>query len=111
MRNTVVFTCYIFSYVDSAAIISLDRYDDTDILLKEYVENEPTSDRANSAIARINAIHQVYSKDISNAHMLYSLSLFITEPINWIDRQNLKPNPNTCLVVLFSRIADSCRGR
>lgn len=62
------------------------RYDETDILLREYSENDTQTDRAGTSIARINAIHGVYSKEISNADMLYTIGLMITEPMNWIDR-------------------------
>lgn len=54
--------------------------------MKEYSENNPGSERASTAIARMNAIHAVYSDEISNADMLYTISLFITEPMAWIDR-------------------------
>lgn len=42
--------------------------------------------RSKIAVARINAIHDPYSKKISNADMLYTICLFITEPPAWIDK-------------------------
>lgn len=62
------------------------RYDDTDLLLKEYFENHMESDRANTAVARVNAIHEAFSSEISNADILYSLALFATLPAILIDR-------------------------
>ncbi|CAM9844361.1 unnamed protein product, partial [Laminaria digitata] len=62
------------------------RYDDTDLLFREFWENDTDTNRGKISIARINAIHGMYSKQISNADMLYTLCLFITEPAAWIDR-------------------------
>ncbi|CAM9619407.1 unnamed protein product, partial [Hapterophycus canaliculatus] len=62
------------------------RYDDTDLLLREYFENGTHSARANTSVARVNAIHAVFSKEISNADMLYVLALFATLPAVLIDR-------------------------
>jgi hypothetical protein len=52
------------------------------------MNNSPDSDRANSAIARMNYIHSVYQKSgqISNDDMLYTLSLFALEPYRWVSR-------------------------
>lgn len=63
-----------------------ERYDDTDLLLREYSENNTWSARASTSVARVNAIHAVFSKEISNADMLYVLALFATLPAVWIDR-------------------------
>ena len=60
------------------------RYDDTEILISEVVENGFESDRAHQAISRINAMHSAYR--ISNGDMLYVLSTFVFEPIRWIER-------------------------
>ena len=35
---------------------------------------------------RLNAIHGMYAKQISNGDMLYTLSLHIVEPALWVDR-------------------------
>lgn len=35
---------------------------------------------------RLNAIHSMYAKQISNGDMLYTLSLLIVEPAIWVDR-------------------------
>lgn len=63
------------------------RYDQTDLILREYYESGTDSDRGSTAMARMNAIHGMYGKEISNADMLFTLSLFVTEPARWIDRQ------------------------
>ena len=62
------------------------RTTDTGILIGEFLERHPTSERANSAIARMNYLHGMYQKagKITNDDMLYTLSLFILEPERWI---------------------------
>ncbi|CAM9589767.1 unnamed protein product [Scytosiphon promiscuus] len=66
------------------------RYDDTDLLFKEYAENDTQSARANTAVARVNAIHALYAKEISNADMLYLLALFATPPGVCVGRFELR---------------------
>lgn len=63
------------------------RYTDTTILIQEFSDHHPHSERSIKAIARMNYIHSRYQKagKISNDDMLYTLSVFITEPINWIE--------------------------
>jgi hypothetical protein len=62
------------------------RYTDTSLLITEFIANSPTSERANSAIARMNYLHGRYqkAKKISNDDMLYTLSLFVLEVEKWI---------------------------
>ncbi|KZM28588.1 uncharacterized protein EKO05_0001432 [Ascochyta rabiei] len=62
------------------------RYADTSILIAEFLGYSPTSERANSAIARMNYLHSRYQKanKISNEDMLYTLSLFVMEVERWI---------------------------
>ena len=60
------------------------RYDDTELILSEVVENGLESARGQAAIARMNAMHGAYR--ISNDDMLYVLSTFVFEPIRWLDR-------------------------
>lgn len=64
------------------------RYSDTQVLISEFVGNEPDSERANAATARLNYIHGWYQKQgqISNDDMLYTLTLFALEPVRWINR-------------------------
>lgn len=65
------------------------RYDDTELILSEIVENGLDSARGQSAIARMNAMHGAYR--ISNDDMLYVLSTFVFEPIRWLDRFGWRP--------------------
>ncbi|ERF72890.1 hypothetical protein EPUS_08698 [Endocarpon pusillum Z07020] len=64
------------------------RMADTGALLLEAVLNPPASDRAIAAVARINYIHAGYRRRgrISDADMLYTLSLFALEPSRWVGR-------------------------
>ncbi|RIB16176.1 hypothetical protein C2G38_2247192 [Gigaspora rosea] len=59
------------------------RYDDTDLMIREFCENPLNSDRARTAIKRMNLIHKFYP--IENKDMIYTLSLFICEPPRWIN--------------------------
>lgn len=59
------------------------RYDDTDLIIREFCENPLDSDRAKTAIKRMNFIHKFYP--IENQEMVYTLSLFICEPPRWIN--------------------------
>lgn len=68
------------------------RYDDTDLLIREFLEHEPTSPRAKAAIDRMNYIHSQYK--ISNEDYLYVLSVFIVEPIRWVERYGFRKPHN-----------------
>ncbi|WOI58267.1 oxygenase MpaB family protein [Palleronia sp. LCG004] len=65
------------------------RYNDTELILAEAIENGLDSDRGGRAIARMNDIHGRYR--IANADMLYVLSTFVCEPIRWLDRFGRRP--------------------
>ena len=65
------------------------RYDDTVLLISEFVEHGLDSERGRRAIARMNAIHGRYR--ISNDDYLYVLSTFIFEPMRWIERFGWRP--------------------
>ncbi|KAK9371924.1 uncharacterized protein V1513DRAFT_453982 [Lipomyces chichibuensis] len=64
------------------------RYADTGILIGEFTSHHPQSDRVIKALARMNYIHNQYQKSgkIHNDDLLYTLSVFITEPISWVER-------------------------
>ncbi|KAI9771737.1 MAG: hypothetical protein M1839_002751 [Geoglossum umbratile] len=64
------------------------RAADTGILLTEVVLNAPSSRRSTAALARINQLHRPHltRARISNADMLYTLSLFALEPARWVSR-------------------------
>lgn len=64
------------------------RYEDTGILIGEFLIHDPREQRTADAIARMNYLHSPYIKagKISNEDLLYTLSVFITEPLSWINR-------------------------
>lgn len=69
------------------------RYDDTALLMGELVESGYDSPRGREALRVVNRQHARW--DISNDDMLYVLSTFIYEPLDWIDRfgwRRLEPN-------------------
>lgn len=59
------------------------RAEDTAVLLNECLSHELDSHRARMGLARINYLHNLYRDRISNDDLLYTLSLFILEPIEW----------------------------
>ncbi|ORY66991.1 uncharacterized protein BCR38DRAFT_425464 [Pseudomassariella vexata] len=67
-------------------IASIKRYEDTGVIIGEFLSNPPNSERAISAISRMNFLHAKYisSGCISNADLLYTLSVFITEPERFV---------------------------
>lgn len=72
----------------SDEVTACKRYTDTEILIREFMGYAPASGRTLEAISRMNYIHSGYQKSgkISNDDMLYTLSLFVAEPIRWIDQ-------------------------
>jgi hypothetical protein len=60
------------------------RYDDTDLILSEILENGLDSERGRKTIERLNFIHSHFN--ISNEDYLYVLSTFVFEPKRWIDK-------------------------
>jgi hypothetical protein len=65
------------------------RYDDTELLIAEFVENGYHSERGRRAIRRMNQLHHRFR--ISNEDYLYVLSTFVFEPRRWIDRFGWRP--------------------
>lgn len=59
------------------------RYDDTALLMAELVEHGSDSPRGKESLRVINRQHARY--EITNDDMLYVLSTFIYEPLEWID--------------------------
>lgn len=57
------------------------RYDDTDLILSEIMENGYDSERGKEALRRMNKIHGHFN--ISNDDFLYVLSTFVAEPHRW----------------------------
>ena len=68
------------------SLVSSRRYVDTGALLLEAVLNEPGSRRSIEAIARINWLHDRHRSKgrITDADMLFTLSLFALEPKRWV---------------------------
>ncbi|KAJ5113213.1 hypothetical protein N7456_001747 [Penicillium angulare] len=64
------------------------RAADTGVLLTEIVLNKPKSIRNLDAIARMNWLHDRYRKagKIEDEDMLYTLSLFVLEPVRGVQR-------------------------
>lgn len=60
------------------------RYDDTDLILSEILENGIESERAKAALAKMNFIHSHFK--ISHDDYLYVLSTFVLEPERWINK-------------------------
>ena len=60
------------------------RYDDTELIMYEIIENGYNSERAQKAFKRMNSMHGAYS--IDNDDFLYVLSTFVFIPIFWLDR-------------------------
>lgn len=65
------------------------RYDDTELILAEMIENGLDSDNAKAAFRRMNKMHNSYN--ISNDDFLYVLTTFIYVPIDWINRYGWRP--------------------
>jgi len=57
------------------------RYDDTDLLVSELLENGYDSERGRRALRRINQQHGRFV--VANDAFLYVLSTFVFEPIRW----------------------------
>jgi hypothetical protein len=59
------------------------RYDDTALLVAEFMQNGYDGVRGQQAIAHINKIHGFYH--IENDEYLFVLSTFVLLPIHWVD--------------------------
>ncbi|KAI5244938.1 hypothetical protein E4T43_03502 [Aureobasidium subglaciale] len=74
---------------------SSKRMTDTSILMLEVIKNPPGSKRATEALARTNFLHSLYGAKISNDDMLYTLGLFLLEPVRWINKHEWRQLTNT----------------
>lgn len=59
------------------------RYDDTGVLIGEFMQNGYDSPRGKQAIAQMNKIHSHFK--ITNEDYLFVLSTFIFDPIIWLE--------------------------
>jgi len=60
------------------------RYDDTDLILGEIIEDGYDSPRGKAALERLNKIHGMFN--ISNEDFIYVLTTFVVEPYKWVER-------------------------
>jgi hypothetical protein len=65
------------------------RYDDTSLLMGEIAAHGYDSPRGREALRVVNRAHGRFA--ISNDDMLYVLSTFVYEPIDWITRHGWRP--------------------
>lgn len=88
------------------------RYDDTTILIAEFVEHGYDSPRGRAAIERMNSLHGRYR--IRDEDFLYVLSTFVFEPSRWIDQYGWRPLTATerrAGFVFWREVADRMRIR
>ncbi len=81
------------------------RYDDTGVLIGEFMQNGYDSESGMRAITQMNAIHAHYP--IPNEDYLYVLSTFIFDPIEWIEKfgwRKLTANEKSALFYFFREV-------
>jgi hypothetical protein len=67
------------------------RYDDTDLILREMIENGgPHTPRGLASVLRLNEIHAQYPT-ISNDDFLYTLSVFVVQPARFMESYEWRP--------------------
>lgn len=93
---------------------SLKRYEDTAVVIGEFMANPPNSVRATTSVARMNWLHAKYisSGKISNADLLYTLSVFITEPERFVRLYEWRPlnDMEYCAYAVFWRSIGDAMG-
>ncbi|KAK9763018.1 hypothetical protein K7432_010691 [Basidiobolus ranarum] len=65
------------------------RFEDTDLLMREFMENLPNSERSDLAFRRINLFHSHYQ--IKNEDAWYLLGLYVFVPIDMIAKYEWRP--------------------
>ncbi|RAK97041.1 uncharacterized protein BO80DRAFT_364960 [Aspergillus ibericus CBS 121593] len=91
---------------------ALKRYADTVALVQEFIGHAPTSSRACASIARTRWIHSSYraSGKILEDDMLYTLGLFATQPIEFVEKyewRNLSDLEKCAIGTFFKSLGDS----
>jgi hypothetical protein len=61
------------------------RSEDTVLLVYELLVSGIDSERGLAALSKINWIHRQYGSKIRNGEMVHTLSLFVLDPIRWIN--------------------------
>ena len=80
------------------------RYDDTVLLMAELAEHGCDSARGREALRVVNRVHGRYR--ISNDDMLYVLSSFVYEPIDWLEAYGWRPLHEHERLAAFHHYAD-----
>src|SRR5437773_436280 len=75
------------------------RYDDTALLVAEFMQNGYDSERGRQAILHANRIHGFYT--IENEDFIFVLSTFIFLPIQWINKYGWRKTTNNERQALF----------
>ena len=75
------------------------RYDDTALLVAEFMQNGYDSERGRQAILHTNRIHGFYT--IENEDFIFVLSTFIFLPIQWINKYGWRKTTNNERQALF----------
>jgi len=75
------------------------RYDDTAVLVAEFMQKGYDSPDGVRAIAQMNKIHGLFK--IANEDFLYVLSTFVLDPIRWIDQYGWRKLTNPEMEALF----------
>lgn len=75
------------------------RYDDTDLLISEFIESGFSSQRGQRAIRRMNQIHGRFN--INQDDYCYVLSTFVVEPCRWNARFGWRPFSEHEKIALF----------
>ncbi len=81
------------------------RYDDTALLVAEFMQNGYDTERGRRAIEHTNKIHGFYN--IANEDFLFVLSTFIFLPIHWIDAYGWRKtmeNERQAIYYFFSEV-------
>lgn len=94
----------------SSASMACKRYADTVVLIGEFLANGWGSERWADGVTRMNCIHGHYRGKIRNEDMLYTLSLFVGEPVRWIGRwewRSLSDVEKCAIGVFWRRLGDT----
>ncbi len=81
------------------------RYDDTSLLISQFMQDGLDSETGQRAIAHMNRIHGFYR--IPNNDFVFVLSTFVFYPINWINRygwRKLIPAEEQALFLFFREV-------